>query len=285
MTSDRAGINPAAKPSGTGCVECLALGKWWLHLRRCAECGHIGCCDSSPNQHASKHYAATGHPIITSFEPGEHWFYDYRAEQFVTEASRSSLSSVGSAGTRTGRSSALELANAASRIGAAFLVRRRATRQISASQGRRLRIRSVGDTTTVRPRAKGQGHAMATNSNIRPALERHRAASDANDFDTEHQIYREDAVLEYPQSGERIRGRDRIQASRMAQPNYKRFSVRRIIGAANFWVTEFILTFDGPPSYTVSIMEFEDERVIRETQYFGDPFQPGPSRSQWVERM
>jgi hypothetical protein len=76
-----------------------------------------------------------------------------------------------------------------------------------------------------------------------------------------------------------------IQASRMAQPNYKRFSVRRIIGAANLWVTEFILTYDGQPSYTVSIMEFEDEQVIRETQYFGDPFQPGPSRSQWVERM
>jgi Zn-finger in ubiquitin-hydrolases and other protein len=84
MKSERDGINPAAKPSGTGCVECLARGGWWLHLRRCAECGHIGCCDSSPSQHASKHYAATGHPIITSFEPGEHWFYDYRTEEFIT---------------------------------------------------------------------------------------------------------------------------------------------------------------------------------------------------------
>jgi hypothetical protein len=82
MKSERDGINPAVKPSGTGCVECLASGRWWLHLRRCAECGHIGCCDSSPNQHASKHHAATGHPIITSFEPGEQWFYDYRTEQF-----------------------------------------------------------------------------------------------------------------------------------------------------------------------------------------------------------
>jgi hypothetical protein len=122
-------------------------------------------------------------------------------------------------------------------------------------------------------------------SDIRAALERHWAASDANDFDVEHQIYRPDAVLEYPQSGERIRGRAGIQASRMAQPNYKRFSVRRIIGAADLWVTEFILTYDGKPSYTVSIMEFKDEQVIRETQYFGDPFPPGPSRSQWVERM
>jgi Zn-finger in ubiquitin-hydrolases and other protein len=60
MKSERDGINPAAKPSGTGCAECLALGGWWFHLRRCAECGHIGCCDSSPSQHASKHHAATG---------------------------------------------------------------------------------------------------------------------------------------------------------------------------------------------------------------------------------
>src|SRR5262249_32859207 len=71
MKSERNGINPAAKPSGTGCVECSGSGGWWFHLRRCAECGHIGCCDSSPSQHASKHYAATGHPIITSFEPDE----------------------------------------------------------------------------------------------------------------------------------------------------------------------------------------------------------------------
>ena len=84
MKSERDGINPATKPSGTGCVECLASGRWWFHLRRCAQCGHIGCCDSSPNQHASKHHAATGHPIITSFEPGEHWFYDYRTEEFIT---------------------------------------------------------------------------------------------------------------------------------------------------------------------------------------------------------
>ena len=122
-------------------------------------------------------------------------------------------------------------------------------------------------------------------SKTRIALDRHWAASDANDFDTEHQIYREDAVLEYPQSGEQIRSRKNIQASRMAQPNYKRFSVRRIVGSGDLWVTEFILTYDGKPSYTVSIMEFRGGKVARETQYFGDPFAPGPSRSQWVERM
>jgi hypothetical protein len=120
---------------------------------------------------------------------------------------------------------------------------------------------------------------------IRAALERHWAASDANDFDAEHAIYRDDAVLEYPQSGERIRGRHAIQASRAAQPNRKRFSVRRIVGAGGLWVTEFILAYDGRPSYTVSIMEFVDGKVARETQYFGDPFEPGPSRAHLVERM
>jgi hypothetical protein len=80
------GINPGAKPSGEGCVECLASGGWWLHLRRCAECGHIGCCDSSPAQHASKHAASTGHPVVTSFEPGEDWFYDYTTDQMIQGA-------------------------------------------------------------------------------------------------------------------------------------------------------------------------------------------------------
>jgi len=122
-------------------------------------------------------------------------------------------------------------------------------------------------------------------SEIRAALDRHWAASDANDFGVEHDIYREDAVLEYPQSSERIRGRHNIQASRTAQPNSKRFTVRRIVGTGDLWVTEFILTYDGQPSYSVSVMEFLDGKVARETQYFGDAFEPGPSRVQWVERM
>ena len=120
---------------------------------------------------------------------------------------------------------------------------------------------------------------------IREALGRHWAASDANDFDAEHDIYRKDAVLEYPQSGERIRGRDNIQASRVAQPNAKRFKVQRIVGAGDLWITEFVLTYDNRPSYSVSIMEFLDSRVARETQYFGEPFEPGPSRAHLVERM
>ena len=120
---------------------------------------------------------------------------------------------------------------------------------------------------------------------IRAALDRHWAASDADDFEAEHDIYREDAVLDYPQSGERIRGRHAIQASRAAQPNQKRFTVRRVVGAGDLWITEYILTYDGKPSYTVSIMEFTDGKVARETQYFGDPFEPGPSRAQWVEQL
>ncbi|MCL1940244.1 MAG: UBP-type zinc finger domain-containing protein [Desulfovibrionaceae bacterium] len=78
MKHDENRINPEVPPSGTGCVECLATGDWWLHLRRCAVCGHIGCCDSSPNQHARKHFHATGHSVIASFEPGEAWFYDFQ---------------------------------------------------------------------------------------------------------------------------------------------------------------------------------------------------------------
>ncbi len=120
---------------------------------------------------------------------------------------------------------------------------------------------------------------------IRAALDRHWAASDANDFETEHRIYHEDAVLEYPQSGERTRGRRNIQNQRASQPSKKRFEVRRIIGGGDLWVTELILTYDGKPSYTVSIMEFRDGKVNRETQYFADPFVAPAWRAQWVERM
>ena len=119
---------------------------------------------------------------------------------------------------------------------------------------------------------------------MRAALQRHWDASDANDFNVEHEIYHEDAVLDYPQSGERIRGRRNIQESRTVQPNKKRFTVRRMIGNGDLWVTEFVLSYDGVPSYTVSIMEFRDGKVASETQYFCDPFEPGPSRAHLVER-
>lgn len=71
------GIDPAVPPSGTGCVECEADNGWWFHLRRCAQCGHIGCCDDSLSKHATAHAKATGHPIIRSFEPGERWYWSY----------------------------------------------------------------------------------------------------------------------------------------------------------------------------------------------------------------
>jgi ketosteroid isomerase-like protein len=125
----------------------------------------------------------------------------------------------------------------------------------------------------------------ARDQEIRAALDQHWAASDANDFEAEHLIYHEDAVLEYPQSGERTRGRRNIQGQRASQPNKKRFTVRRIIGSGDLWVTELILTYDGKPSYTVSIMEFKGDKVARETQYFADPFVAPAFRAQWVERM
>ena len=120
---------------------------------------------------------------------------------------------------------------------------------------------------------------------VRAALERHWNASDANEFEVEHEIYRDDAVLHYPQSGERIRGRRNIQESRFVQPNSKRFTVRRIIGGGDLWITEFVLSYDGVPSYAVSIMEFSGGLVANETQYFADRFDPAPSRAHLVERV
>ena len=133
--------------------------------------------------------------------------------------------------------------------------------------------------------AKPQPSQSAQEQQIRTALDQHWAASDANDFETEHRIYLDDAVLEYPQSGERTRGRANIQGQRSSQPNKKRFSIRRIVGSGELWVTEFILTYDGKPSYTVSIMEFKGDKVARETQYFADSFVAPAFRAQWVERM
>lgn len=122
-----------------------------------------------------------------------------------------------------------------------------------------------------------------TDRSLRLALERHWEASDAGDFEAEHDIYHEDAVLHYPQSGERIRGRRNIRESRYLQPNRKRFTVNRIVGDGDLWVTEFMLSYDGIPSYAVSIMEFDKGLVARETQYFADPFEPAASRAHLVD--
>jgi hypothetical protein len=76
------GIDVSVPPSGAGCVDCETNGGWWLHLRRCAQRGHIGCCDNSPSRHASAHARSTGHPVIRTFEPDEDWFYDYPSSTF-----------------------------------------------------------------------------------------------------------------------------------------------------------------------------------------------------------
>jgi ketosteroid isomerase-like protein len=121
---------------------------------------------------------------------------------------------------------------------------------------------------------------------IRAALERHWTASAAGDQDAEHEIYRDDAIVEYPQSGERIRGRHNVQALRSHHPaRPSGFVVRRMHGDGDLWLTEYMITYDGRPFHTVSIMEFRDGKVARETQYFADPFEPPAWRTQWVEVM
>jgi hypothetical protein len=120
---------------------------------------------------------------------------------------------------------------------------------------------------------------------IREALNRHWAASDSGDFATEHDIYHDDAVLDYPQSRERILGRNNIQLTRTLQPNRKRFAVHRITGSADLWITELVLTYDDKPFYTVSIMEFRGMKVAHETQYFADPFEAAEWRKKWVVSM
>ena len=135
------------------------------------------------------------------------------------------------------------------------------------------------------PKLQRENATPDQESQIRAALDKHWQASASGDVDTEHEIYREDAVLEYPQSGERIRGRRNIQESRTVQPSSKRFTVRRIIGSGNLWVTEYTINYKGQSAFTVSIMEFRnDAKVVHETQYFTDPFEAPAWRKQWVQQ-
>ena len=113
---------------------------------------------------------------------------------------------------------------------------------------------------------------MNSDNQKRAALEEHWQASELGESKVEHAIYSADAILDYPQSGERFRGRDAISAQRGAHPASRHFTVLRIIGSGDFWVSESIITYDGVPSYSVSIMEFENGSVIHETQYFADSF-------------
>jgi Zn-finger in ubiquitin-hydrolases and other protein len=77
-------VDVSTQPSGPGCADCEQAGGWWLHLRRCAACGHVGCCDSSPSQHATAHWHSTGHPLVQSYEPDEDWFWNFETEQMST---------------------------------------------------------------------------------------------------------------------------------------------------------------------------------------------------------
>jgi hypothetical protein len=113
---------------------------------------------------------------------------------------------------------------------------------------------------------------MDRDSQKRAALEEHWRASERGDTEAEHAIYATDALLDYPQSGERFRGRDTISAQRGGHPAERHFTVLRIVGGGDLWVSECIITYDGVPSYSVSIMEFHNEHVAHETQYFGDAF-------------
>jgi SnoaL-like domain len=116
-------------------------------------------------------------------------------------------------------------------------------------------------------------------SEIRARIQEHWDASERGDIEAEHAVYAEDAVLDYPQSGERFRGRSKIQAQRGGHPADRHFAVRRITGGGGLWVSECVITYDGVPTYSVSIMELTDGLVTHETQYFADPFDASPDRA------
>jgi hypothetical protein len=120
---------------------------------------------------------------------------------------------------------------------------------------------------------------------IRAALKQHWAASASGDQDAEHEIYADDAVCEYPQSGERILGRRNLQALRSHHPGKPSgFEIRRLFGSGDLWITEYTIVYLGTgPLYTVSMMEFKNGKVVHETQYFADSFEPPAWRAQWVE--
>jgi len=121
---------------------------------------------------------------------------------------------------------------------------------------------------------------------IREALNAHWQASAAGDADAEHAIYDDAAICDYPQSGERIFGRSNLQALRSHHPGKPSgFKVKRILGQGDLWITEYTIIYEGRSAYTVSIMEFRNDKVVHETQYFADPFQAPAWRSQWVQRI
>ena len=127
--------------------------------------------------------------------------------------------------------------------------------------------------------------AVEPDADIRARVRQHWDASESGDIDTEHAIYAGDAILDYPQSGERFRGRSTIQAQRGGHPAERHFSIRRIQGRGDLWVSECVITYDGVPTYSVSVMEFSDGFVTHETQYFADPFAASPTRAALAEAI
>lgn len=126
---------------------------------------------------------------------------------------------------------------------------------------------------------------MDRDASTRARIEEHWKASEGGDSDTEHAIYAGDAILDYPQSGERFRGRATIQAQRGGNPAERHFTILRIRGGGDLWVSECVITYDGAPTYSVSIMEFTGDLVTHETQYFADPFQAPASRAALAEHI
>ena len=119
---------------------------------------------------------------------------------------------------------------------------------------------------------------------IREALNLHWRASAEGDANAEHDIYDDDAICDYPQSGERILGRANLQALRSHHPGHPSgFKVKRIEGAGDLWVTEYTITYEERTAFTVSIMEFRNGKVVHETQYFADSFEAPAWRRQWVQ--
>ncbi len=125
--------------------------------------------------------------------------------------------------------------------------------------------------------------AIDHEADIRARVQEHWDASERGDFEAEHAIYAADAILDYPQSGERFRGRSKIQAQRGGHPAERHFTVRRILGAGDLWVSEVVITYDGAPTHSVSVMEITDGLVTHETQYFADPFPAAPGRAALAE--
>jgi hypothetical protein len=126
---------------------------------------------------------------------------------------------------------------------------------------------------------------VTTDSEKRQAIEQHWIASEAGDVELEHRLYAEDAVLDYPQSGERFVGRSTIAAQRSGNPAHRTFTLRRLLGAGSLWVSECVITYDGVPSISVSVMEFRDDVVAHEIQYFADPFEAPKARARLAQRL